>query len=307
MLFAAPAGAQPAAAQAQTSAPAQREMRSRELIINDENANTLHEIHVAGGAPTSLVLPQPLADQGGAILAAPPDIIPTPSRVPASATRLLVLSPAKDVPAGKSFPLTLTFADGTVQSFRLVTVAEEVDIQIAVKLQMQAKASAASAPALTAAINSLRAQLDECQATSDVAGTARIAALVLRQDLDKPQAFTAERRNVRHRDKQSRLLVEARAVYRLFGQSFLVLGVQNRDASANWQMEKAEIAVSGGSSSQDAKVLSAQMDVLSLPPDETARVVIAFETPAQGADQRYLIRLFERGGNRHVELTDVQL
>jgi hypothetical protein len=175
-----------------------------------------------------------------------------------------------------------------------------------VKLQLQAKASSTSVAALEASINSLRGQLDECQATSDAAGIQRIASLVLRQDLDKPQAFLAERRDLRNRDKQSRLLVEVRALYRLFGQSYLLLNIQNRDASATWQLERAEVSVTGGASSQDAKVVAQKMEVTSIPPDETARLVVAFETPSRSADESYVLRLFERGGNRHVELTGIQ-
>lgn len=290
---------------AQTSVP-RREFRSRTLTINDANASDIHELHVAAGAATTLVLRQPIAANGGAILAAPPQVIPAPLAL--QDNKVLVLSPQRDLAAGETFPLTLTFVDGTVQSFRLVTAPAEVDIQVELKLELQARATPSSAAALTDKLMALQARLDECQSTADAAGVSRVTSLILSQDFDKPQAFTVERRlNARHLDKQSRLLVETRAVYRLFGQSYVVLTVENRDPDKVWQMERAEVGVSGGGAATQAQVLTFNSEIPELPPGEVTKVVIAFTTPTQTTGQRFTLRLLERAGSRHVSLKDVEL
>ncbi|MCY1023948.1 DUF2381 family protein [Pyxidicoccus sp. MSG2] len=289
----------------QTSVP-RREFKSRTIIISDANASDIHELRVAAGAATTLVLPQAISGNGGAILAAPPHVVPAP--LPLQENKVLVLSPQRDLAPGETFPLTLTFLDGTVQSFRLVTVPAEVDVQIEIKLVLQARATPSSAAALTDKLMALQARLDECQSTADTAGVSRVASLILSQDFDKPQAFTVERRlNARHLDKQSRLLVETRAVYRLFGQSYVVLTVENRDPDKVWQMERAEIGVSGGGASTEAQVVTFNSEIPELPPGEVTKVVIAFTTPTQTTGQRFTLRLLERAGSRHVALNNVEL
>lgn len=305
-LLAFPALSQPAPSPAAQTSVSRREFRSRQLVINDSNASDIHELRVAAGAATTLVLPQAIAANGGAILAAPPQTVPAP--LPLQENKVLVLSPQRDLGPGETFPLTLTFVDGTVQSFRLVTVPAEVDIQVEIKLVLQARATPGSAAVLTDKLMALQARLDECQSTADTAGVGRVAALILSQDFEKPQAFTVERRlNARHLDKQSRLLVETRAVYRLFGQSYVVLTVENRDPNKVWQMERAEVGVSGGGAATEAQVLTFNSEIPELPPGEVSKVVIAFTTPSQTTGQRFTLRLLERAGARHVALKDVEL
>jgi uncharacterized protein (TIGR02268 family) len=307
LLLAFPAFSQAGTSPSPQTSVQRRDFRARVLRIDDSNSTQLHELHVAAGAATMLVLPQPLAEgAGGAILAAPPSIVSSPLVI--QDRKALVLSPVRDLAAGESFPLTLTFADNTVQSFRLVTVPTEVDVQVTLELALRARATPTSASVLTDKLMEMQARLDECQSTADAAGVARVAALVLSQDFAKPQAFTVERRlNVRHLDKQSRLLVEIHAVYRLFGQSYVVLSIENRDPSKVWQMERVEAGVAGGGAAAEAQVLSFQSEIQALPSGETTKVVVAYTTPNQTTGQRYTLRLFERAGARHVELKGVEL
>jgi hypothetical protein len=201
-------------------APVKRELRRRSLSINDANVSSLPVIHVAGGIATIVSFQVPLRD-GGAFIADVKGLMNPLSQ----SERFLVLVPKKDLPA--PLPLNVSLADGTVLTFKLLTVATDADAQVDVVLDLQKHAAPDSAAALKASLVSVRAQLDECQAGSATAGVAKIASLFIQQNLEGPHAF--ERYAVRGGDKQSRLLVEARWVYRLLGMTYLVLTVENRD------------------------------------------------------------------------------
>ncbi|WNZ66249.1 DUF2381 family protein (plasmid) [Myxococcus sp. MxC21-1] len=275
-------------------------------MITDDNAETLHELRVAAGVATTLVLSNnSLSASGGAILAAPPDVMPAPHVL--NENRTLILTPQRDLARGEAVPLTLTFADKSVQSFRLVTSPDEVDVQVSIDLALRKRATAVSAAALDEKANNLQAALDECRSTAAEAGIRQVAALITRQDFERPVAYTAERLSVRHLDKQSRLHVQVRASYRLFNQSYVVLTVENRHPAKLWQIERAEVGVAGGGGAAEAKVHAVESEIPELPPGETTKVTIAFSTPAQTKGQRYILRLFERGGSRHVALEDVEL
>jgi len=134
-----------------------------------------------------------------------------------------------------------------------------------------------------------------------------VAALLIAEDIGKPQAFLVERHAVRRLDKQSRLLVQTRMVYRLLDMSFLVLTVENRDGSRTWLMDKAKLSVGGGDVRQDVQVVTSLTETVSLAPDQEEKVVVAFRTPPQGAEHRYTLELLEKDGNRHVKLEDMNL
>jgi hypothetical protein len=150
----------------------------------------------------------------------------------------------------------------------------------------------------------VRAQLDECQANSATAGVTSIASLFMQQNPEAPHAF--ERHAIHGRDKQSRLLVEARWVYRLLGMTYVVLTVENRDPVKSWALDRAEVKLLGGSS-VDVKVLSFQAELATLPPDVAEKIVVAFATPPQTLRQRVSLSLLEKEGARHVVLDALDL
>lgn len=274
-----------------------RELRRRSLNINDANVSSLPEIHVAGGIATIVSFQVPIRE-GGAFIADVKGLMNPLSQ----SERFLVLVPKKDLPA--PLPLNVSLADGTVLTFKLLTVATDADAQVDVVLDLQRNATPDSATALKASLVSVRAQLDECQAGSATAGVAKIASLFVQQNLDAPHAF--ERHSIRGGDKQSRLLVEARWVYRLLGMTYLVLTVENRDPVKPWVLDRAEVKLLG-SSSTDVKVLAVQAELATLPPDVAEKVVVAFSTPQQAAHQKVSLSLLEKEGARHVVLEGLEL
>jgi uncharacterized protein (TIGR02268 family) len=278
-------------------AKAKRELRRRSLSINDANVSSLPEIHIAGGIATIVSFQVPLRE-GGAFIADVKGLMNPLSQ----SERFLVLVPKKDLPA--PLPLNVSLTDGTILTFKLLTVATDADAQVDVILDLQRNAAPDSAAALKASLVSVRAQLDECQAGSATAGVSKIASLFVQQNLDAPHAF--ERHEIRGGDKQSRLLVEARWVYRLLGMTYLVLTVENRDPVKSWVLDRAEVKLLG-SSSTDVKVLAVQAELATLPPDVAGKVVVAFSTPQQAAHQKVSLSLLEKEGSRHVVLEGIEL
>ncbi len=291
--LAAASGRAPSAEAAQVK----RELRRRTLAINDSNVSSLPEIHVAGGTATVVSFQVPLRS-GGAFIADVKGLMNPLSQ----SDRFLVLVPKKDLPG--PLPLNVSLADGTVLTFKLLTIATDADAQVDVALDLERSAAPDSAAALKTSLVSVRAQLDECQAGSAAAGVAKIASLFIQQNLDAPHAF--ERHAIRGGDKQSRLLVEARWVYRLLGMTYLVLTVENRDPVKPWVLDRAEVKLLG-SSSVDVKVLSIQAELATLPPDVSEKVVVAFATPPQTARQKVSLSLLEKEGARHVVLDGLEL
>lgn len=280
------------------AAHVKRELRRRTLAINDSNVSSLPEIHVAGGTATVVSFQVPLRN-GGAFIADVKGLMNPLSQ----SDRFVVLVPKKDLPG--PLPLNVSLADGTVLTFELLTVATEADAQVDVALDLERSAAPDSAAALKTSLLSVRAQLDDCQAGSAAAGVAKIASLfVQQQNPDAPRAF--ERHAIRGGDKQNRLLVEARWVYRLLGMTYLVLTVENRDPVKPWVLDRAEVKLTG-SGSVDVKVLSTQAELASLPPDGSEKVVVAFSTPPQTAQQKVSLSLFEKEGARHVVLDGLEL
>jgi len=278
-----------------------RELQRRSIAITDDTATALQEVHIAGRIPTTLAFQEAIkpesiliSDSTGAL----------PERVRAT-DKVIVLLPNSDLPSGKVATLTVAFADGNLLSFILRSVPKVADLQIDVSLRLEKAAAPESAPALKAVIGQLRGQLDECQATAGGAGLSKLAALILAQAIDKPQVF--ERRNVHKADKQSRLLVQLRYAYRLFGYTYLVLTVENRDPSRTWVLDHPEIGVAGDSQSADVKIETFRTEVEALAPDEMERVVVAFSTPPQSVNAKLTLSLFEKNGNRHVKLEGLSL
>jgi len=281
----------------QESSELRRDFRRRALTIDDASVSSLPELHVAGGMATVLAFQVPLKE-GGAFIADVKGLMNPLSQ----SDQFLVLVPRKDLTA--PLPLNVSLADGTVLTFKLISVPGDADAQVDVVVALDKHAAPDSAAALRTSLLSVRAQLDECQAGSATAGVGKIASLFVQQDLDAPHAF--ERHAIQGTDKQNRLLVEARWVYRLLGMTYLVLTVENRDPSKAWTLDRAEVKLVGATTA-DVKILSTQSELGSLPPDTGERVVVAFMTPQQVSRQRVTLSLFERDGSRHVVLDDLDL
>ena len=277
-----------------------RLLKRRSLLINDANFNDVQVIHVAAGVPTTLSFRQPLRAES-VILA---DV--SNAFLPVKATEnSIVLIPRRDLGRRSLTTLTVTLADGTILPLLLTTVDAEADIGVDINVVLVKQAPPESASALRASLAQLRADLDDCRADQGSAGIAKLASLVLLQDPSRPQVF--ERHDLHRRDKQERLLVDVRQAYRIFGHTYLVLTLENRDPSRAWVLDHPEVALTGGGQSMDVRVVSFQMDTTAIAPNETGRVVVAFQTPAQGSSNSFSLQLLEKNGSRHVRLDGLSL
>ncbi len=295
----APKGAAPSA---QAPGRAKKELVRRTLTITDADLNSVSELHVAEGVPTNLTFQLPIRD-GGVLLADPQGSFYPPQVM----EKLVLIVPKGPMDPHALTTLTVTLDDGTILPFRLVSHASEADVQVDVVLQLRERVTPDSPVALKAANAQLRAQLDDCQATQGRAGIRNVAALLAAQDAEKPQTFIVERREVRALDKQSRLLVQVRQVYRLFDYTYVVITAENRDPTKSWMLDRPEVRVSGSGEAVDAKVEAFVSEFNSLPPGEMQRIVVAFKTPEQQTGQSYTVALFEKNGNRHVQLENLSL
>ncbi|HEY8210299.1 MAG TPA: DUF2381 family protein [Myxococcaceae bacterium] len=278
--------------------PARRELKRRPLVLTDATSTAVPEIHVAAGVPTTLAFRSPIKPD--AVLVADTAGV-FPERTRATATSVL-LTPRADLPANAVATLTVTLADGAILPFMLTSLPGEADLQVDVAVALQQRASPESPATL---VSQLQQKLDECSSTSGNAGVQKIASLIGVQDAEKPQAL--QRYDVHKLVRQSQLLVEVKQAYRLFGFTYVVLTVQNRSSSKAWVFDRAEVSVQGGGATEDLKVSASVAEMATLQPDETERVVIAFPTPSQGTDHRFVLSLREKDGARHVRLDDVAL
>jgi uncharacterized protein (TIGR02268 family) len=270
-----------------------RELRHRTITIDDQSLMSLPEIHVAGGAATVITFPVPMKE-GGALLIDVKGVFFPPSQ----AERTVILVPKTDLESPAA--LNVSLADGTVLSFKLVTLPGESDVQVDVAVALSKRAAPNSAQALRALIDQLRADLDECQATSASAGAAKLASLILAQNVDEPQVF--DRRPLRAGEKQNRILVHARWVYRLVGYTYLVFTVENRDPGSPWVLDRADVRLGSGNDSTDLKVIATTAEMAALPSDASERVVVAFQAPGEVGSRQLTVTLHEKGGGRRVVL-----
>jgi len=277
-----------------------RKLQRRTLVLTDANLNDVQVIHVAGGVPTSLSFSQPIRPSS-VILADTSDAF-----LPLRATETsLVLLPRRDLKPTALATLSVTLADGTLLPLVLATVRGEADLGVDIQLALVHKARPESPAALKASLAQLHAELDECRANTGAAGVASVARMVLEKDAPGPHAFA--RMDVRRRDKQERLLVELARSYRLFGHTYLVLTLENRDPSLAWVLDHPELTATGNGQSADVHVVSFEMDVPSIGPNETGRLVIAFPTPVLERGGEFRLRLLEKHGTRHVRLDGLSL
>jgi uncharacterized protein (TIGR02268 family) len=280
---------------------AQRELKTRAMVVNDASVQQIRELHVQGGTPTTLVFDQPLKEPGVQLLDEQEAFYP-----PSQTARTVVLVPHKDLGPDAVMVLTVTLADGTPLPFRLTTADKDADLQVTVNIALEKKGNE-NTPAKLQALNAaLQGQLEECQSSVGDTGIKKIGDLILAQHLDRPAAFSVERLDLHWRDKQSRLVVTVTQAYRLFEHTYLVLHVQNRDTSS-WVLEKATVKLAGGSESADVRVVDARPELSSLPSNQEENVVVIFNTPPQQKKQSFDIDLLEKNGNRHVEIRGLDL
>lgn len=281
------------ASAAEPKAPPRRELRRRILVIDDQTLGSLPELHVAGGSATILSFEVPVRP-GGALIMGTPELF----HVPTQSEKTVVLVPKVDL--AQPVALSIALTDGTALSFKLATVAKDADVQVDVILALKSRAPPDSAEALRTTVAQLRAELDDCRGSSASAGAAKLAALLLGQSLDEPQAF--ERHSLRGGDKQDRLLVEARWAYRLVGLTYLVFTVENRDPSRAWVLDRVEVKVTGAGDPIDLGILASATDVQLLAPGQGSKVVVAFKTPSRTGPHRYTATFVEKDGGRRVVL-----
>ncbi len=283
-----------------TSPP--RKARDRTVTITDANANELQELFVAAGNGSRLIFNQPLATGNEAAQLLNPKLFFPVQQTEKSVT----VVPKKDLRPGQAISLTVTLADGTSVPFKLVTDPKAVDWQVQVVVSLDQKAAPDSPQALKALTVQLQNRLEDCQSQSGEMGLRKIGQLLVNEDLDKPQAFIVERRELHWRDKQNRLLVTVRQIYRLLGTSYLVLTVRNRDTKI-WVLDKTEVKVPGSGNNTDVKVLDTVAEQSSLQPDQEEKLVVIFTTPALQSGQKYDVQLLEKNGSRHALLEGLAL
>lgn len=279
-----------------------RDVKRRSLRIDDANADTYYDVHVAFGTATTLAFQIGIRDKGVTFADVKQRFFQ-----PQLNDKTLLVVPKADLGAKETLELTVELEDGTVLPFKLSTLPDEADGLIDVYVDLSKRAAPESVGALKEQLETVQSQLDECKAGAAGQGIEKLAALLLAQDLGRPQTFLAEHHSTHALDKQSRLLVETKVLYRLVDTSYLVLTVENRDSSRPWMLERAKLSIGNGDSSEEVKVFSAQPELVSLPPREVEKLVIAFRTPARETSHAFTLELLEKGGNRHVKLEDLGL
>lgn len=273
-----------------------RELRRRTITIDDASLTSVPEIRVAGGTPTILTFEVPVKE-GGAVLADVRGVFYPPTQT----DRTVMLVPKADLERPQ--PLNVSLTDGTVLTFKLVTVQGEADVQVDVAVALKERAKPDSAAALRMMNEQLRGELDECRDGAAHAGATKLAALLLAQSLDRPQTF--ERRPLHTGDKQSRLLVEGRWTYRMLGLTYLIFTVENRDPQRSWVLDRVDVRLTGSGEAVDVKVVAAQAELPILPPGTVERVVVAFEAPPMSPSQRFKVSFHEKDGPRLVALEGI--
>ena len=289
-----------AAAKAPNHPAPARKLERRTINITDANAQDVPVVHVAKGVPTTLSFGQGIRRES-ILLADTSDSFAPPKATDST----VVLIPTRDLVPGAVATLTVTLADGTLVPLLLETHSRAADVAVDVQVDVVKRAPPESLPALKSAALQLRGELDECRSDSGKAGVTKLARLLLEQDGKDSEPVV--RQELHRRDKQERLLVELVRAYHLFGHTYLVLTLENRDPSASWALGKAEIGMTTGRTSLDLPVLATEMDLPAIGPNETARLVLAFRTPATGKGERITLQLLERNGTRTIRLEGLGL
>ena len=280
--------------------PPARRLERRALAITDASFQDVPSVHVAKGVPTTLSFGQSIRRESILLADTSEAFLP-----PRATDTSIVLIPVRDLPPRAVATLTVTLADGTLVPLLLQTNPRAVDIAVDVTVELSKKAPPESVSALKASLLQLRGELDECRGDSGAAGVAKLARLVLQHDGAGSEPML--RQELHRRDKQERLLVELVRAYRLFGYTYLLLTLENRNPSTPWALGKVELATEAARQAMELPVLAAEMDVPAIAPNETGRLVLAFRAPPAASAERVRLQLLERNGTRHVRLEGLSL
>jgi hypothetical protein len=284
----------------------------RTISLESGPGASVPTIHVAKGRTTTLMFDGPIKSVDlldvGKIFAPPPAT---------QASKTLYLTTLRD-PGSVVTTLVVVMATGSELPFQLVGTpdpnAADVVVDIANARSSTTAAVAATEPggegssdACSNSVALLRQELDECRASTGADALRKIAQLILTEDATaNSQSVVFEgRRSLRTLDKQSGLLVEATGLYRLFGNTYLLLTVENRLADRSWVLDKAQVRLNGAGA--DLPVISTLTELAVLPPSETEKIVVLFTTPAKRAKSSIAVTLLEKSGNRHVTLDGIDL
>lgn len=289
-----------AAPKAPAHLPPPRLLQRRTLSITDASFQDVPVVHVAKGVPTTLSFAHAIRRESILLADTSEAFLP-----PRATETSVVLIPIRDLAVKALATLTVTLADGTLVPFLLQTTPGAVDVAVDVTVTLSRRAPPESLPALKASLLEVRGELDACRSDAGAAGVAKLARLVLEQDgTASPPVL---RQELHRRDKQDRLLVELVRVYRLFGYTYLVLTLENRDPTAPWALGRVELGATAGRQTMDVAVLASEMDVPVLGPGEAARLVVAFASPASSGSEGFRLQLLERNGSRNVRLEGLSL
>jgi hypothetical protein len=237
-----------------------------------------------------------------------------------------IFAPPPSTAAGKTVYLTtlrdpgsvvttmmVVMASGAELPFQLVGVKDAQDADVVVDVLLakaaaspEATANDEAAAACCTSAGQLRQELDECRAATRSDVLRKIAEVILAEDAAaNAQSVVFEgRRSTRSIDKQSGLLVEATGLYRMFGNTYLVMTVENRVADRTWTLDRAQVRLTGAGA--DLPVIATLTEFPALRPSETEKIVILFTTPTKRAKSSIAVTLMEKSGNRNVTL-DVDL
>jgi hypothetical protein len=72
-------------------------------------------------------------------------------------------------------------------------------------------------------------------------------------------------------------------------------------------LDHPEVALTGNSQSVDVHVAAFQVDLPAIAPNETGKLVVAFQTPPLGSSNSFRLQLLEKNGSRHVKLDGLSL
>lgn len=254
-------------------------------------------VHVARGVPTTLSFGQAIRRESVLLADTSDSFAP-----PRATDTTVVLIPNRDLSSGTVATLTVTLADGTLVPLLLDTEARTADIAVDVGVSLARKAAPDSVGALKTAVLQLRGELDDCRGDGAATGAAKLARLLLEQDgKDAAPVVPLE---LHRRDRQDRMVVEVTRAYRLFGSTYVLLTLENRDPSASWGLRKVEVEAGSGRSVFSVPVLAAEMDVAAIAPNETGHLVLAFRS---SRGERVTVQLLERTGTRNVRMEGLSL
>jgi uncharacterized protein (TIGR02268 family) len=277
-----------------------RRLERRTVAVTDASFHDVPVVHVAKGVPTTVSFGQTIRRESILLADTSDAFLP-----PRATDTTVVLIPIRDLAPRTVATLTVTLADGTLVPLLLETDARVTDIAVDVAVNLSRKSAPESVSGLKTTVLQLRGELDECRGDSGKAGVAKLARLVLEQDVSGNVPML--RQEVHRRDKQERLLVELLRAYRLFGHTYLLLTVENRDPSAAWVLDRPELSAAGGRESMEVPVLAFEVDVPVLQPNETGHLVLAFRSPLTASGERFQLRLLEKNGTRHVRVEGLSL